>query len=988
MMKNKAGKFWLIIFIFTVSGFTGLIYESVWSHYLKLFLGHAAYAQALVLAIFMGGMAFGSWFAASRSDKQSNLLLLYAFAEGIIGVFGLFFHQVFDFVLQFSYATVLPELDPAWAHAYKWFVGSLLILPQSFLLGTTFPLLSNSLLRRYQQTAGWTISMLYSSNSIGAAIGVLVSGFILIKQVGLPGTILSAAVINILLALFVYFLAKTDEEKPGFQARLSSKDSLPVMFLIAAFLTGAASFIYEISWIRMLSMVLGASTHSFELMLSAFITGLALGGFWIRKRIDTVADPIALAGGIQIIMGLLAMSTIPLYNFTYEVMGVVLSALDRTETGYLFYSMTGHAICLFIMLPTTICAGMTFPLFTAILLRNNYGERSIGYIYSANTLGAIAAVFFTIFFGLPLLGLKGSIILGGSIDIVLGFALLVIFVKNIRVFKTAVYFVLSVVVLSATYFLADIDKSRIISAVYRTGNSLFTQANEILFYKDGRTATISVTKLDNDNVVIATNGKPDAAIVMKVDADMPSEDEITMVMLAALPISINPQIKQAANIGMGSGLTSQVLLEWPGLEQLDTIEIESAIVDGARNYLPRVSRVYEDPRSNIHIEDAKTFFSLHQKKYDLIVSEPSNPWVSGTSNLFTREFYRDIKRHLDKDGMLVQWLQVYELDTGLLMSVIKALHEEFPAFEMYATNNSDLLIIAHLKKNERPLDEAIFKSKDIRRELNHAGLDSIQDFKSRYLGNEEILGALVKIYAIRPNSDYFPVLDLNAERSRYLQLNARELVEYRTMPLPLINMLQPGYYDEVHTSVNDSQLHTFSHLSFRASSIYAAFTDKASANEQEMTNEIAASLYVLKNPPEPCYGSGNETVWINSIYELMVKTLPYLRPGELKDMTGIIDQRCGKELSAQQLQWLTLFNALAERDASVARSTAEELLNGDIQWQVHQQRFLFSTILLCAILQQDYSGAKSAWSRHIDQLYANTKIPFELLILQSLIIKS
>jgi len=987
MMINKSYKFWLIIIIFSISGFTGLIYESVWSHYLKLFLGHAAYAQALVLAIFMGGLAFGSWFAASRSDKHSNLLLLYAFAEGIIGVFGLFFHQVFEFVLQFSYSTVLPGLEPGWVHTYKWFMGSLLILPQSFLLGTTFPLLSNGLLRRYQQAAGWTISMLYFSNSIGAAIGVLISGFVLIKQVGLPGTILTAAVINILLALFVYLLAKTGQEKPCFHARLSSKDPLPVIFLIAAFLTGAASFIYEISWIRMLSMVLGASTHSFELMLSAFITGLALGGFWIRKRIDTVSDPIALAAGVQIIMGLLAMSTIPLYNFTYEVMSVVLSALDRTNTGYFFYSLTGHAICLFIMLPTTICAGMTFPLFTTILLRNNYGERSIGFVYSANTLGAIAGVFFTIFVGLPLLGLKGSIVLGGGIDIVLGFALLVILVKNIPVFKTAINLVLCTGVLSATYFLADIDKNRVISAVYRTGTSLFQQAREIMYYRDGKTATISVTRLENDNVVIATNGKPDASIIMKPDTDVPSQDEITMVMAGALPISINPGIKLVANIGMGSGLTSQVLLEWPGIEQLDTIEIEAAMVEGARHFLPRVSNVYNDPRSKIHIEDAKTFFSLHQNKYDLIVSEPSNPWVSGTSSLFTREFYRDIKRYLNDDGMLVQWLQVYELETGLLISVIKSLHEHFPYFDIYATDNSNLLVIARQNKNNRPLDTIVFKTKGFRDELNHVGLISLQDFKSRYLGNEEILGPLAKNYAIPPNSDYFPVLDLNAERSRYLRLNAKELVEYRTMPLPLINMLQHDYYDEAHTSVSDSQLHTFSHLSYRASRIYETFTNKVPGNEGELTDNMAASLYVLKNPPEECSSAEYETIWINSIYRLILKTLPYLQPGELKDMIEIIKQDCTEKMSVEQLQWLVLFNALADRNISLARHTAEELLSRDIQWQISQQRFLFSTILLCSILQMDYSNAIETWNRHINQLYRNINIPFEVLLLQSLIKK-
>ncbi len=984
-MITKANRHWLIIVIFSISGFTGLIYESVWSHYLKLFLGHAAYAQALVLAIFMGGMALGAWYAAARSDRHTNLLLLYALAEGIIGLFGLVFHPVFDFLLQFSHGAVLPWLAPGWGHVWKWLLGSLLILPQSFLLGTTFPLLSNGLLRRHDTGTGWTVSMLYFSNSIGAAIGVLVSGFVLIGRVGLPGTILTAAIINILLALFVYLLAKSEQETPKFPARLPSRHALPLIFLMASFLTGMASFIYEISWIRMLSMVLGASTHSFELMLSAFILGLALGGFWIRRHIDNIADPVALAAGIQIIMGLFAVSTVPLYNFTYEFMSLVLSALDRTDSGYFFYTITGHAICLFIMLPTTFCAGMTFPLFTKILLQNDYGERSIGFIYAANTLGAICGVFIAVFIGLPLLGLKGSMLLGGGIDIVLGFLLLLILVRNVSPGNIAINLLVCAAVLAAAYGLTEIDKNRLISGVYRTGTSVFARASEILFYRDGKTATISVTRLKDDNVIIATNGKPDASIIMGDNVKEPSQDEITMVMAAALPLAIDPGIRQAANIGMGSGMTSHILLDWPGIESLDTVEIEAAMVEGARHYLPRVANVYEDARSHIHIEDAKTFFSLHQKKYDLIVSEPSNPWVSGTSNLFTREFYRDIKRHLNPGGMLVQWLQVYELETRLLMSVIKALHEQFPYFDIYSTDNSNLLIISRLEKTDQPLDAGVFTNGNISRELGHVGMTSLQDFRARYLGNEKVLGAMINRYNISPNSDYFPILDLNAERSRYLGLNARELVEYRTMPLPLIKLLLPGYYQDARTRVNDSTLHTFARRSHKAARIYAEFTGQAMDSDMALPDGSAAMVYILNQPPRDCQDPGYEKLWINNLYQLALNTLPYLQPGELKDLIGILKQNCVDNMSVSQLQWLVLYKALAEGDAKIIRQTAQELLHNGERWRIDQRRFLFAAALLGAILQQEYDTAIEVWNTHIDDLYGKSSIPFEVLLLQSLI---
>src|SRR5262245_21992850 len=194
--------------IFAISGFSGLIYESIWTHYLKLFLGHAAYAQSLVLGIFMGGLALGAWLASRYSAGWSNLLKGYAVTEGVIGLLALAFHPIFDGFVNAAYSSVIPELRSETAvTAFKWTAGALLILPQSVLLGMTFPLMSAGLIRRFPLRPGETISLLYFTNSIGGAIGVLASGFWLIKLVGLPGTIALAGAINIALAVVVWRLA-------------------------------------------------------------------------------------------------------------------------------------------------------------------------------------------------------------------------------------------------------------------------------------------------------------------------------------------------------------------------------------------------------------------------------------------------------------------------------------------------------------------------------------------------------------------------------------------------------------------------------------------------------------------------------------------------------------------------------------------------------------------------------------------------------------
>src|ERR1051326_3478718 len=187
--------------VFVMSGFTGFIYESIWSHYLKLFLGHAAYAQTLALSIFMGGMALGAWLISRYSSRLRQLLWGYLLVEGLIGVLGLLFHRVFVAATEASFATVIPALPAGFAiDLYKWSLGSLLLVPQSVLLGMTFPLISGGIIRRWPARPGETLAVLYFANSLGAAVGVLVGGFLLIALVGLPGTMLTAGLFSAALA--------------------------------------------------------------------------------------------------------------------------------------------------------------------------------------------------------------------------------------------------------------------------------------------------------------------------------------------------------------------------------------------------------------------------------------------------------------------------------------------------------------------------------------------------------------------------------------------------------------------------------------------------------------------------------------------------------------------------------------------------------------------------------------------------------------------
>src|SRR3989440_7373188 len=621
--------------LFTASGFAGLIYESIWTQYLKLFLGHAAYAQSLVLAVFMGGMAAGAAWCARASLRLANPLAAYALVEALIGVLALVFHPVFVAATDWSYERLLPALGGEWlALGAKLFVSCLLILPQSILLGMTFPLMSAGLARADTARSGESVAMLYFTNSLGAAASVLASGFVLIAWVGLPGTLRSAAFLNLGIAALVWLLAR-----PSTHLALKAQNSVSAarLLLAIAFFTGLASFIYEIAWIRMLSLVLGASTHSFELMLAAFILGLALGGLAVRRRIDANEAPERLLAAVQIAMGLAALATLPLYNSTFALMEALIKGLARNDAGYVLFNLSGAGIAVLVMLPATFCAGMTLPLLTGALMRRGAGEAAIGQVYAANTLGAIAGVMLAVHFGLPVLGLKGTLIAGSLIDTALGLLLLYVFFSKARLRFAAAA---CVAVFLAVSLGVKLDANKMTAGVYRHGELAASREATVLFGADGKTATVHLVKYP-EATSLRTNGKSDGSINL----------------------------------------------------------------DGA------------DPRGAILIDDAKSLFSLHARRYPLIISEPSNPWVSGVSSLFTREFYHRVHAHLQPGGMLAQWIQLYEIDASLVASVMRALGEEFPHYAVFAPSDHDLLIIAADAPLPLPPRAEVFEEPGVAKEL-------------------------------------------------------------------------------------------------------------------------------------------------------------------------------------------------------------------------------------------------------------------------------
>jgi spermidine synthase len=927
--------------LFAVSGFCGLIYESIWSHYLRNYLGHAAHGQTVVLVIFVGGLALGAWLAGRYTERMREPLLAYAAAEIFIGAFAFVFHPMFVNFTGWAYDTLLPAACGAsnWC-ATQWVTAALLIAAPAIALGATFPWMAAGVLRRYPDRPGHEISVLYFLNSFGAVLGVLASAFVFIPWLGLPGTVMLAGALNVAIGIAVFAIARptradttlraTAPTHPETPAPVRSKSvrraaaaapatsaapptltrespsaagSLVVAFLAVAALTGLSSFIYEIVWIRMLVLVLGASTHAFELMLAAFILGLAAGGAWIRNRIDRIGDARSFLGHVQILMGVAAMLTLPLYGALFDGFAFLLAGLARTDPGYTLFHVASAAIALAVMLPATFLAGMTLPLITHRLLVAGVGERAIGSVYAANTFGAILGVIVAVHVLIPAFGLKAALLGGALVDILLGVYLL----RRPRGELAFSWpgFASVIAGLAAFGIVAAgvrMDPYQMSAGVYRDGAPRVPPEARIRYYSDGKTATVSVIEF-NGRLMLRTNGKTDASVSLE---GTPTDDEPTQVLLGAMAIGANPQAKRAAVIGIGSGVTSATLLATPTLQRVDTIEIERRMADGAKRFGERNAGLWTDERSHFVFDDAKAWLARAAAPWDIIVSEPSNPWVSGVASLFTAETYERFARHLAPGGVLVQWVQIYEIDGPLLSSIFRALVAHFPHYAVYRGGPGDLIIVA--SKDRVPVVDAatLFKHRELGSMLRKVGVAGPADIDARWRGDTSAINALMAAFDAPMNSDYRPYVDLNAARTRFVQANFRPMFENSVGPQPLLEVLGAAV---PRSPGAESAL---------GSALAAALAAAPGADvtlppaQSEYDDVVRATRELLRT----CKPGGPIPVLLEGAVgaAIAINELPAPRAGAV--WSTLREGTCYRSLDPQLKLWVDLFAAVAARDAA------------------------------------------------------------------------
>lgn len=524
---------------------------------------------------------------------------------------------------------------------------------------------------------------------------------------------------------------------------------------------------------------------------------------------------------------------------------------------------------------------------------------------------------------------------------------------------------------TATARASILEPERLSSGVFRYGK-VGSEFARVLFYRDGKTASVAV-RGGPDTTAIITNGKSDAAV--RLDQNQPPiEDEYTMTLLGALPLLMKRDAKTFANIGWGSGLTVEVLLSHSGPQAVDTVEIEPAMYAGAHSFFPRVDRAFRDARSHVYFEDAKSYFARHGKRYDVIVSEPSNPWVNGVAGLFTTEFYRDTKRYLAPGGLLAQWLHLYEFNDRLLGSIVSALGENFADYEIYESNPGDLLVIAVAEgrvPHPGPLPE---REQAFLKQLRRIGVARSGEISVRSLGAKPQVQALfAALGAPMVNSDFRPFVQLEAPRARFERSTARALVGLATSPLPIVEMTggeSRAYLKEpVPDYVPSLRLRDQS----AALEIARVLADRTADPLRSPEIPVIPTLLALKRPGALCGEEPSRTA-LEQLRNAAEITLANLPP-ESRRVLWIERKWLGCTPRSLDVQArLDVYAAIAARDARSMLDRARALLAKQPPAGDGWGRYLLNAAMLGAQAAGEHEEARQLWDSYGSRYYPHGDI--------------
>jgi len=654
------------------SGAAGLVYEVLWARRLALVFGSTALAQTLTLAAFLAGLAAGSIVLGRACDRAAGPLRFYGALEWAIALAALAAPPLL--------ALPLGAARP---------LGPALLLLQAFLIGGTLP----ALCRAAGGEAQASVGRVYAVNSAGAAAGCLAAGFWLLPALGLSLSFPAAAALNAALGVWARLAREAPSTVAGEKPRAEAAQTPLGLVLGAVLLSGCAALACEVAWTRLLALALGSSAYSFCEMLAALIAGLAVGSAAAARPAPRRARPAVVLGAALVGAGLSLLLLLPAYGRLGLYAARLRLLFGTSAADFYAFEAAKLALCVAALLPPSACLGAVLPVCARLASSRERGRAAaVGAALCANTAGNVLGAFAG-FWLLPSLGIEGLLKAGTTVFAAAGGALLWSAARPGSRAAWAAAAALAWVGLRAA--LPRWDMRLLCQGLYRApwlesrDLDALLRRPKLLFYREDREASVAVLEDPGGLRSLRVDGKTDASS----GADMR-----TQIELGELPLLLRPRARRALVIGWGSGVTAGSMLRHP-LERLDAVELLPGVARASAFFGAVNGEPLSDRRLALSIEDAKTFLARQGPAYDVIVSEPSNPWMAGVGDLFSRQFYGRAAARLAPDGVMAQWFHVYEMNDDLLRLVVRTFRASFPHVAIWSMRGSDLILVG----SRRPL---------------------------------------------------------------------------------------------------------------------------------------------------------------------------------------------------------------------------------------------------------------------------------------------
>lgn len=705
-------RFGLVSGCFLLSGFAGLVYETVWLRQFASIFGTSEAALGAVLAAYMGGLALGAAIAARRVASIRRPLLVYGILElgvavGALAVpYGLQAAESLR-VLFLGGQAELPAAGGIIEVLTDTALAFSLILVPTACMGATLPMLARHATRGSRDDAvpvGW----LYGINTFGAVLGTLCAAFVLLPWLGLRGTTFVGVAINLVVFLFaigIQRLANTgqgaDEVHPDAvsasvpstrtHAHRPAARILGLSGLLA--LASASSFVYEVLWTRLLGQVLGGSLYSFATMLAAFLTGIAIGSCLASRLIArgfTASRVFVMSQLLTALCTLVAFAGVDFIPKVGEWVGAGLSGGVAANVG----------LCLLVLLPSTIAIGMSLPLAIQIAtLRGFDTSRVTGRFYAASTVGAIVGALLAGHVLLPRIGFTGTVALAAFINILVAACIIPVCRRVGRGrsdvterMPTGLRVSLAAAPLIAVLLLSVGGPEAILRHVPLWDGPV---PGRIMYSAAGASSNVMLIQGEKE-FELFTGGSLESALAPKGAV---GGAEMYQRWLGALPVLARPKSRSMLLVGFGGG--NAVAGVPATVKSIDAVELEPKVIDALETVAHlRLQNPLDDPRVNIVFNDARGALSLTTKQYDIIVSQPSHPWSAGASHLYTWEFLSLVKARLKEGGVLLQWMNTNFVDEELLKSLGATLLDVFANVRIYHPLPTHVLLLAA----DSPLD--------------------------------------------------------------------------------------------------------------------------------------------------------------------------------------------------------------------------------------------------------------------------------------------